>query len=49
MPLDWYREHVLRGARENNLPGAYIRSIEAIEAMADDDAIRREKELSIYR
>ena len=49
MPLDWYREHVLRGARENNLPGAYIRSIEAIEAVADDDAVRREKELSIYR
>ena len=48
-PLDWYREHVLRGARENNLPGAYIRSIEAIEAVADDDAVRREKELSIYR
>jgi gamma-glutamylcyclotransferase len=48
-PLDWYREHVLKGARENNLPGAYIRSIEAIEAVKDDDAIRREKELSVYR
>ena len=48
-PLDWYREHVLRGARENNLPGAYIRSIEAIEASADHDADRRERELSVYR
>jgi len=48
-PLDWYREHVLRGARENNLPEAYIRSIEAIEAEADQDALRREKELSVYR
>ena len=48
-PLDWYREHVLRGARENNLPGAYIRSIEAIEAIVDEDTIRREKELSVYR
>jgi len=48
-PFCWYREHVLRGARENNLPGAYIRSIESIEVVTDDDAVRRERELSIYR
>ena len=47
-PLDWYKEHVLRGARENNLPEAYIRHIESIEAVTDVDAVRRERELSIY-
>lgn len=48
-PLDWYRKHVLRGARENDLPEAYVRRIEAIEAVVDDHAVRREEELSIYR
>jgi len=48
-PLDWYKEHVLRGARENNLPEAYIRHIETIEAETDSNAERREWELSIYR
>ena len=48
-PLDWYKEHVTRGARENDLPQDYIRAIEAIEFDEDTDAERREKELSIYR
>lgn len=47
-PLDWYREHVLRGARENALPEEYIRMIEAIEYDEDPDIERREKELFIY-
>lgn len=45
-PLDWYREHVLIGARENALPEAYVRAIEVIE---DSDSIRRDRELSVYR
>jgi len=48
-PLDWYREHVLIGARENALPEDYIRLIEAVEAVVDTDSERRERELSIYR
>jgi len=48
-PLDWYKEHVLRGARENSLPEAYIRSIEAIEAVPDSNAARHDRELSVYR
>ena len=47
-PLDWYKEHVLRGARENNLPEAYVRNIETTEAVPDVDAARRKRELSIY-
>ena len=48
-PLDWYKEHVMRGARENSLPEEYIRRIEAIDSIRDKDAQRREKELAIYR
>jgi len=47
-PLDWYREHVVRGARENALPEEYIRMIEANEYDVDPDHERREKELFIY-
>ncbi len=47
-PLDWYKEHVLRGARALQLPGAYIATIEAVPADVDADAQRRTRELSIY-
>jgi gamma-glutamylcyclotransferase len=47
-PFDWYKEHVLRGARENELPIEHIRNIEIIEHVEDSDAERRNKELSIY-
>lgn len=48
-PYKWYKEHVLRGAKENNLPAKYILEIEKIEAIEDPDRSRHEKELSIYR
>lgn len=47
-PLDWYKSHVIRGAREHGLPEAYIRAIVTIEHIVDSDDERREKELSIY-
>lgn len=47
-PLCWYREHVLRGARENELPAEHIRSIEIVAFDEDTDTERRERELSIY-
>ena len=49
MPLDWYKEHVIRGAKENDLPDEYIRVIEEIESVDDADIERRNRELSIYR
>ena len=48
-PFHWYREHVVRGARENRLPEEYIQLIESIESIADPDDVRHEKELAIYR
>ena len=42
-PYHWYKEHVLRGAREHNLPTEYIEFIEAIESIPDSDKEKHEK------
>jgi hypothetical protein len=47
-PWSWYKKHVLRGARENNLPHDYISIIEKIESSPDPDIDRHEQELAIY-
>lgn len=47
-PLDWYKEHVVRGAKESGFPPDYIHAIEAVLADEDPDAARRARELSIY-
>ena len=47
-PLHWYKEHVLRGARENELPEHYIRKIEMIDSIDDHDLDRHSRELEIY-
>lgn len=48
-PLDWYKEHMLRGARAIGLPSSYIASIEAVAANIDTDEQRRTGELAVYR
>lgn len=47
-PYHWYKEHVLRGAKEHHLPVEYIEFIEAIESMPDPDYEKHVSELSIY-
>ncbi len=47
-PYDWYKQHVLAGARENDLPEDYISRIAAIETVIDDDKERCRRELAIY-
>lgn len=47
-PFDWYKEHVLVGARENELPIEYIESIKSVECIIDTDTSRRTRELAIY-
>ena len=47
-PLDWYKEHVVRGARAAGLPIDYISSIEAVIADIDADEKRRTQEMSVY-
>ena len=48
-PFTWYREHVLRGAREHALPGHYIAAIHAVDAVDDPDPERHKLETAIYR
>ncbi len=47
-PYTWYKEHVLRGAREHHLPPDYIDRIERVAAEADADTERHAGELVIY-
>ncbi len=47
-PLDWYKEHVVRGAKAIGLPPSYIASLEATACDVDADAKRRADELAIY-
>ena len=47
-PYHWYKEHVLRGAKEHNLPPDYIQAIDAIQSVPDPDGDRHNHEISIY-
>lgn len=47
-PYPWYREHVLRGATENALPGEYIAKIAATNTVEDPEPERERRERSIY-
>lgn len=48
-PYDWYKEHVVRGAQENNLPPDYIAMIMNVESVPDPEKSRENKEMSIYK
>ena len=48
-PYDWYKEHVIRGAKENGLPQDYIQTISNIQSVADPKPERHEQEMQIYR
>ena len=48
MPYHWYKEHVLRGAREHALPDEHITMIESVTSIPDPDHDNHITELSIY-
>jgi len=48
-PYHWYKEHVLIGAREHQLPDDYIALIDGTSCMEDNDVSRIAQELGIYR
>jgi len=48
MPFDWYRLHVLQGAREHRLSADYICAIAAVPVQSDPDESRRRYETCIY-
>lgn len=47
-PFTWYKQHVLVGAREANLPQEYIDAIESIPAIEDHDKSRESEQFSIH-
>lgn len=47
-PYQWYKYHVLVGAKENGLPEEYIMKISEIEAIEDPKQERHEREMEIY-
>lgn len=47
-PYPWYKEHVLRGAREHRLPGPHIALIAGIPTVEDRDAARQAQESAVY-
>ena len=48
LPFQWYKHHVMVGAREHNLPTAYIDAINNVQSMADPDQERHRHEIRIY-
>jgi len=47
-PFDWYKHHVMVGAKEASLPAVYIARIASVLAVPDPDDERRRRELAIY-
>jgi len=48
-PWNWYREHVLAGAREHALPEQYVEAIRSVSVEEDPDRERHRRELAIYQ
>lgn len=42
-PYDWYKEYVVSGAKENELPQGYINNLESSQATEDMNKERRQK------
>lgn len=48
LPYHWYKQHVLTGASEYNLPDEYIERITNTQAIEDQDSMRHAREIKIY-
>jgi len=47
-PYRWYKQHVLRGAREASFPESYIEKIDTVKEIRDPDLQRAARQLSVY-
>jgi hypothetical protein len=47
-PYTWYKHHVLAGAREHELPTAYVRALERTKARNDPDNERYAREMALH-
>jgi len=48
-PFSWYKEHVVQGAIEIEMPSNYVDTIRGTTSRIDPDRERAEAELSIYQ
>lgn len=48
LPYEWYKQHVLHGARYAGLPEEYLATITTVETCRDPDTSRHHKEMAIY-
>ncbi|WP_414446799.1 gamma-glutamylcyclotransferase family protein [Burkholderia sp. 22PA0099] len=48
-PFEWYKHHVLAGAREAGLPDDYVATLDMVEAIVDPNPAQTEKEMLVYR
>ncbi len=46
-PYDWYKQFILEGAKQNQLPETYIEKIKSLEFEIDKDKARRNQQLKI--
>ncbi len=46
--FDWYLEHLLVGAAENELPSGYVETIRQIPTIVDENRERSAKERAMY-
>lgn len=49
LPYDWYKRHVLEGAKSAGLSYSYIKKIEHIHSIKDPDRNRDKLEVKIYQ
>lgn len=49
LPYDWYKKHVLEGAKSAGLSSSYIKKIEQIHSIKDPDRNRDKLEVKIYQ
>jgi gamma-glutamylcyclotransferase len=47
LPYDWYKEFIVTGAMQNNLPRHYISQLQSISCTTDPDETRRVKNYAI--
>ncbi|GJL56871.1 MAG: gamma-glutamylcyclotransferase [Nitrospirales bacterium] len=47
-PYHWYKEHVMRGAREHHFPKVYLQGIERVPSLPDPNHERHAHEMHIY-
>ncbi|MBN7819341.1 gamma-glutamylcyclotransferase family protein [Bowmanella yangjiangensis] len=48
-PFTWYKNHVLTGAQEHQLPAEHIASIRKVRTIKDPSLLRHQAEMSLYR